>query len=156
MIGLINKADYTFGLAGFRLQPKVKSEYLNQTAFEARAEDREEWVGTGIVLLSHPLLSQSLVETGVEFSLFRDLILDEDEQLANGPAGPTGDFRNLVLALQWSSAGSYLGYRLTTQFGFSYTRLWEERVIVGSEDLERTNEVSAFSTSFITVYAGLE
>ena len=156
LIGLINKADYTFGLAGFRLQPKVKSEYLNQTAFEARAEDREEWVGTGIVLLSHPLLSQSLVETGVEFSLFRDLVLDEDEQLANGPAGPTGDFRNLVLALQWSSAGSYLGYRLTTQFGFSYTRLWEERVIIGSEDLERTNEVSAFSTSFITVYAGLE
>ena len=156
LIGLINKADYTFGLAGFRLQPKVKSEYLNQTALEARAEDREEWVGTGIVLLSHPLLSQSLVEGGVEFSLFRDLVLNEDEQLANGPAGPTGDFRNLVLALQWSSASSYLGYRLTTQFGFSYTRLWEERMIIGNEGLERASEISAFSTSFITVYAGLE
>ena len=67
LFGLINKADYTFGLAGFKLQPKVKSEYLNQTALEARAEDREEWVGTGIVLLSHPLLSQSLVEGALNF-----------------------------------------------------------------------------------------
>jgi len=70
---------------------------------------------------------------------------------------PTGDLRNLVLAIQWSTSGNYLGYRLTTQFGLSYNRSWEERIIQGGDEiLERDEEVKAFTTSFLTVYAGMQ
>ena len=155
LVGLINKVDYTYYLGGLILQPKLKSEYLSQTAFIANAEDQKDWTGTGILLLRHPLMRSSVVQAGVELSLFRDLELDEDELLAKGPTQPTNDFRNLVFALQWSTAGEYLGYTLTTQFGFSYTRRWEEGIVLGDEGLQREDEVSSFSTSFITVYAGL-
>ena len=156
ILGFINKIDYTQHLAGLIAQPKFKSEFLRQTTFVARAEDRKDWTGTGILLLQHPLMRRSAIEAGVEFSLFRDLELDEDELLENGPAQPTGDFRNLVLALQWTTSSDYLGYSLTTQFGFSYTRRWDESIRLDDEGvLERVDEVGAFSTSFITVYAGL-
>ena len=64
--------------------------------------------------------------------------------------------RNLVLALQWTTLGHYLGYKLTTQFGFSYTKLWEEAVVLGEKGLVRKNESKSFGTSFISVYAGVE
>ncbi|MBH81144.1 MAG: hypothetical protein CMQ49_11620 [Gammaproteobacteria bacterium] len=156
LLGLINKVDYTREVAGLILQPKLKSEFLRQTAFVLDGPERKDWTGTGILLLRHPLLQQSLIEGGVEFSLFRDLVLDEDEALASGPRQPTQDFQNLVLALQWTNAGEYLGYKLTTQFGFSYTRRWEEVIRLGDVELEKVSETSSSSTSFITVYAGIE
>jgi hypothetical protein len=155
LLGVINKVDYTYHLRSLIIQPKLKSEYLNQTAFIANAEDQKDWTGTGILLLRHPLMRTSVVEAGVEFSLFRDLELDEDDLLENGPTQSTNDFRNLVFAVQWRTVGDYLGYRLTTLFGFSYMRRWEEKIILGDTALERDNDVSSFSTSFITVYAGM-
>ena len=154
--GLINKADYTYEIGNLVLQPKIKSEYLNQTAFLQGDPDRKEWMGIGIVQTRLPVLNNSFVESGVEYSIFRELELDEDGLLANGPAQETGDFRNLVLALQWTTLGHYLGYKLTTQFGFSYTKLWEEAVILGDRGLVRKNESRSFGSTFISVYAGVE
>ena len=154
--GLINKADYTYEIGNLVLQPKIKSEYLNQTAFLQGDPDRKEWMGIGIVQTRLPVLNNSFVESGVEYSIFRELELDEDGLLANGPAQETGDSRNLVLALQWTTIGHYLGYKLTTQFGFSYTKLWEEAVILGDRGLVRKNESRSFGSSFISVYAGVE
>jgi len=113
-------------------------------------------MGIGIVQTRLPVLNNSFVESGVEYSIFRELELDENGLLANGPAQDTGDFRNLVLALQWTTLGHYLGYKLTTQFGFSYTKLWEEAVILGDRGLVRKNESRSFGSTFISVYAGVE
>ncbi len=156
LFGIINKADYTLRLGDLTIHPKIKSQFLQQTAFTIREEGRKEWAGTGIVLLRQPMLRNSLIETGAEFVLFRELLRDEGELLEDGPTGATEDEQNLVLALQWSTTGSYLGYRLTTQFGLSYIRTWEEQIVLGDEGLERDTDVRAFTTSFITVYAGLQ
>lgn len=154
-VGLINKVDYTHRMGDLVVQPKFKSEFLSQTAFLRDGADRKEWTGTGFLLLEHPLMNKTVVEGGVEFSLFRDLVLDEDKLLADGPVRATGDYRNLVLGLQWSTFGDYQGYKLTTQFGFSFTSKWSEVVRLGEKGLERANERQTTSTSFITVYAGV-
>ena len=155
-LGLINKADYTYQLGQLVLQPKVKSEYLNQTAFLRADSDREEWMGIGIVQARLPVLNNSFLESGVEYSMFRELALDEDALLADGPTGDTGDFRNLVLAVQWTTLGHYLGYKLTTQFGLSYTKRWDEAVVLSADGLIKQSESRSFGTSFISVYAGVE
>ena len=153
--GVINKIDYRVPAADWVLHPKFKSEYLDQTAFVAGEEGRQSWTGTGILLLSRPVLRKTVLEAGVEFGVFKDLVLDEDKVLREGPAQSTGDFRNLVLAVQWSNVGQYLGYTLTTRLGFSYTKNWEEAIILGEDQLARDDRTRAFSTSFVTVYAGL-
>ena len=154
--GLINKADYTYEFGSLVLQPKVKSEYLNRSAFLQGDLNRKEWMGLGIVQARLPVLNKSFVESGVEYSMFRELALEEDALLADGPAQDTGDFRNLVLAVQWTTLGDYLGYKLTTQFGFSYTRRWDEAVVLGDKGLVKRSESRSFGTSFISVYAGVE
>jgi hypothetical protein len=113
-------------------------------------------MGIGILQTRLPVLNNSFIESGMEYSIFQELELDEDELLANGPTQNTGDFRNLVLALQWTTIGHYLGYKLTTQFGFSYTKLWEEGVVLGDEGLVKKSESKSFGTSFISVYAGVD
>ena len=154
--GLINKADYTRRFGKLVVQPKIKSEYLNQTAFLKGDPDRKEWMGLGILQTRLPVLNSSYIEGGVEYSVFRELELDEDRLLEDGPAGETGDFRNLVLVLQWTTVGQYLGYKLTTQFGFSYTKRWDEEVVLGDRGLKLRDESRSFGTSFISVYAGVE
>jgi len=154
--GLINKADYTYEFSPLVLQPKVKSEYLSQTAFLRGDPNRKEWMGIGILQTRLPVLNNSFIESGVEYSIFRDLELDEDQLLENGQTQDTGDFRNLVLALQWTTIGDYLGYKLTTQFGFSYTKRWDEAVVLGDEGLVKKSESRSFGTSFISVYAGID
>ena len=162
LFGIINKVDYLYQLGSLSLHPKFKSQFLEQTAFTTREEGRKEWSGTSILLLQHPVLRNSRVEAGAEFQLFRELNLDEDEVLGKkdplkaGPLQSTGDLQSLVLALQWTNSGPYMGYQLNTQFGLSYQRTWEERIVQGPDGLERENDVSAITTSFITMYAGLQ
>ena len=155
-LGLINKIDYTYQIGTLALQPKIKSEYLNQSAFLQGADDRKEWMGLGILQARLPMLNRSAIEAGVEYSIFHELELDESELLENGPAQETGDFRNLVLAVQWTTIGHYLGYKLTTQFGFSYAKRWDEAIVLGDEGLAKKSESRSFGTSFISVYAGVE
>jgi len=154
--GLINKADYTYRVGGLEIQPKIKSEYLNQTPFILGGDEHQEWTGTGILLLRHPMLSASSLEAGLEYHRVVDLMLDEQEALVANRVGATGDSRSLVLAAQWSNVREYQGYTLTTQFGIIYTRAWDEFITAG--DLARSakeDRSRELSTTFITVYAGL-
>lgn len=155
-LGMINKVDYLYSVANLSLQPKFKSEFLDQTPFLQDGQQRKEWMGTGILMLTYPLLRKTLLEGGMEFTAFKDLVVDEGELLRHGPAQPTGDFYNLVLAVQWSNVGEYLGYKLTTQFGFSFTKRWNETIELGADRLMKKNESEAFGTSFVTVYAGVK
>ena len=154
--GLINQADFTCRVGGLEVQPKIKSEYLNQTPFILGGDERQEWTGTGILLLRHPMLSSSSIETGLEYRRVADLTLDEKEALAANRVGATGDSRSLVLAAQWSNVRQYLGYVLTTQFGIMYTRVRDEFIAAGDlGESVKEDRGRELSTTFITVYAGL-
>ena len=154
--GLINKADYTYRVRGLEIQPKIKSEYLNQAPFILEGDEREEWTGTGTLLLRHPMLSASSLEAGLEYHRVVDLLLDEQEALVANRVGATGDSRSLVLAAQWSNVREYQGYTLTTQFGIIYTRVWDEFIAAGNQgESVKEDRGRELSTTFITVYAGL-
>ena len=154
--GLINKADYTYRVRGLEIQPKIKSEYLNQAPFILEGDEREEWTGTGTLLLRHPMLSTSSLEAGLEYHRVVDLLLDEQEALGANRVGATGDSRSLVLAAQWSNVREYQGYTLTTQFGIIYTRVWDEFIAAGNQgESVKEDRGRELSTTFITVYAGL-
>ncbi len=154
--GLINQADFTCRVGGLEVQPKIKSEYLNQTPFILGGDERQEWTGTGILLLRHPMLSSSSIEAGLEYRRVADLTLDEKEALAANRVGATGDSRSLVLAAQWSNVRQYLGYVLTTQFGIMYTRVRDEFIAAGDlGESVKEDRGRELSTTFITVYAGL-
>ena len=154
--GLINKADYTYRVRGLEVQPKIKSEYLNQAPFILEGDEREEWTGTGTLLLRHPMLSASSLEAGLEYHRVVDLLLDEQEALVANRVGATGDSRSLVLAAQWSNVQEYQGYTLTTQFGIIYTRVWDEFIAAGNQgESVKEDRGRELSTTFITVYAGL-
>ena len=138
------------------IQPRFKSEYLNQTPFIRDGDERKEWTGTGILLLRHPMFSSSSLEAGLEYHRVTDLILDEEEALAANRVGATGDSRSLVLAAQWSNVREYQGYTLTTQFGIMYTRAWDEFIVAGDlGESVQEDQSRELSTTFITVYAGL-
>ena len=155
-LGLINKADYTYRVRGLEIQPKIKSEYLNQAPFILEGDEREEWTGTGTLLLRHPMLSTSSLEAGLEYHRVVDLLLDEQEALGANRVGATGDSRSLVLAAQWSNVREYQGYTLTTQFGIIYTRVWDEFIAAGNQgESVKEDRGRELSTTFITVYAGL-
>ena len=154
--GLINKADYTYRVRGLEVQPKIKSEYLNQAPFILEGDEREEWTGTGTLLLRHPMLSASSLEAGLEYHRVADLMLDEKKALVANRVGATGDSRSLVLAAQWSNVREYQGYTLTTQFGIIYTRVWDEFIAAGDQGKSvKEDRGRELSTTFITVYAGL-
>ena len=154
--GLINKADYTYRVGGLEVQPKIKSEYLNQTPFILGGDERQEWTGTGILLLRHPMLKASSLEAGLEYHRVADLMLDEKEALAANRVGATGDSRSLVLAAQWSNVREYQGYTLTTRFGIMYTRVWDEFIAAGDlGESVKEDRGRELGTTFITVYAGL-
>ncbi|MCY3735423.1 MAG: hypothetical protein OXG13_03420 [Gemmatimonadaceae bacterium] len=154
--GIINKADYTWRARSLEVQPRIKSEYLNQTPFILDGDERREWTGTGILLLRHPMLGASSLEAGLEYHRVADLMLNEKEALAANRVGATGDSRSLVLAAQWSTVGEYQGYTLITRFGIMYTRVWDEFITAGglgaSVKEDRGRELS---TTFITMNAGL-
>ena len=157
--GLINKVDYTYGLGRLDLQPRLKSEFLRQTAFLAAEDRREEWVGTVQLIANLPVLRHSLVQAGLEQLWFSDRVQDEDALIGAGLQQETGDLISTNIAVQLSTTSDYLGYRLTTQIGLRYGRILTEQVI---EDSDRPgtfvidNESSNETTSFITVFAGLE
>ena len=154
--GLINKADYTYRVRGLEVQPKIKSEYLNQAPFILEGDERQEWTGTGTLLLRHPMLSASSLEAGLEYHRVVDLLLDEQKALVANRVGATGDSRSLVLAAQWSNVREYQGYTLTTQFGIIYTRVWDEFIAAGNQgESVKEDRGRELSTTFITVYAGL-
>ncbi|MCY3734840.1 MAG: hypothetical protein OXG13_00480 [Gemmatimonadaceae bacterium] len=157
--GLINKADYTLGLGRFDLQPRIKSEYLRRQAFALVDPRREEWTLTLQLIGRLPVMRHTVIESGLEQLWFGDLVQDEDALLAEALQRETGDWRSTNVAFQLSTTSDYLGYKLTTQVGLRLGRILTEQVVEeddrpGSFVLE--NQGKTETTTFITVYAGLE
>ena len=104
-------------------------------------------------------MRHTVIESGLEQLWFSDLVPDEDALLAEALQQETGDWRSTNLAFQLSTTSDYLGYKLTTQVGLRLGRILTEQVVEeddrpGSFILE--NRGSTETTTFITVYAGLE
>ncbi len=155
--GLINKFDYTWGLGRFSLQPKVKSEYLRRTPFLVQEDQRKEWTGTFMLLTQLPVLQHTVLMGGIEQLMFRDLVADEEAMVASGITEETGDFGSTNIAVQLSNASDYMGYKLTTQIGLRYGRTRTELVReTATGAFELSTETSNSTTSFITVYAGIQ
>jgi hypothetical protein len=49
-----------------------------------------------------------------------------------------------------------MGYRMTTQLGVRYGRLSRERIIADGAEFKIDSESSNTTTSFLTVYAGIQ
>ena len=115
------------------LEPRWKSEYRNQTRDHAAVGEREELTELFSVLARFPILTSTYVEAGVEYILFRDLRED------------LNDRNTRVLALQFTNARDYLGYKLSTQMGVKFDRRDPEN-----------GPARSIQSSFISVFAGLE
>ena len=139
------------------LRPRFKSEYLRQTPFLQSEEERRQWTGTGILLAQLPALQNTLLQAGIELLWLRDLIADEDQMVDLGLTQETGDVSSRTIAVQLSNISNYQGYVLTTQVGLRFSRILTEGVTeMTAGGFEISNESSNVTTSFLTVYAGLE
>ena len=157
LFGLVDKVEYRRQLGKLDLAGKFKSELLNQESLLKGEDDRKHWMGIVTLLGKLPVLSHSVVTTGLEFAQLYDRVIDEDEMLASELAGETGDFRSANLEIQLMNKSNYQGYVLTTLAGFRIGRISEE--IVGSRSdgqFERTTRGTTQRRSFIVMYAGVE
>ena len=156
-LGLINKIDYTYGLKRVDLQPKFKSEYLRQMPFQAEQEKRKRWTGVGQLAARLPVMKHTLLQAVLEQLWLRDLVNDEKEMVDLGITRETGDLNTTTIAVQLANTSDYLGYRLTTQIGLRFGRTLTELVREGEPGLfEKVSESSNETTSFITVFAGIQ
>ena len=157
LLGLVNKADYRWTLGSLTVQPKVKSEFLRRDAFVKAERGQEQWTGIATLVTQFPVLARSSLTLGLELAQFSERLADEEEMLALGAVGETGDLRSLIGAVQLTNASRYLGYRLTTQIGFRLGRFFTERVQLADRaagEFEKASAGATESTGFITVYAG--
>ncbi len=92
----------------------------------------------------------------MEFVQFSELLKDENDLEKERILGPTGDFSESTLGLQWSIVTDYLGYKLTMQTGFKLTRRSVETIEGIDLDIKKETETETTSATFITVYAGVE
>ena len=148
-LGIINKVDYLFRYQRLTFRPKFKSELLKDNtpySMGAVQGEREEWVRLFFLVCEFPVLRKTSIELGLEQMFSSDLRLDEDELEAGDF---TQDFRSTVLAAQLTNRGDYVGYRLTTQLGYSIRRT--SREVVEEDSRSQTD-----STVFMTVFASLE
>ena len=156
-IGLINKVEYSYAIGSFELQPKLKSEFLTQEAFVKEDDNRRHWNGLATLLAQVPVLRRSIITAGVEFAQFDDRETDEEDLLNSGQPGETGDQRSAILALQLNNLSQYLGYRLTTQVGLRFGRIFRELVEQAEVgEFSKRFEGRTETTSFITIYAGID
>ena len=137
--GLINKAEYRHQLGNFRLSPKIKNELRREKPLMKNAPERNENTLTLFLIGQTPILTGSEVRAGVEYTIFSQ----SDEDAVS--LGLQEDFKELVLAVQYSNTGAYLGYTLTTQLGFRISRVDE-----------KNQSASTGISQFITVLAGLD
>ena len=155
--GAINKIDYAYDLGRLSLRPRFKSEYLRQTPFLASEDKRKQWTGTGILLAQIPALQNTLLQGGIELLWLRDLVADEDEMVDLGLTRETGDTSARTIAVQLSNISNYQGYVLTTQIGLRFSRILTEGITeTATGGFKKGDETSNVTTSFLTVYAGLQ
>ncbi len=142
-LGLINKADYTFDLGRFEIEPRIKSEFLRERPFRKRDPARRELTETFFLIARFPMLRHTLIEVGLELSHFEQFRDDKDGVPLNRNLAPDSNSR--ILAIQFANAGDYLGYKLHLQTGM---RLQKKTF--------KNLPSSTTSTIFMTAYAGLE
>ena len=154
--GLINKAEYSLNVAGVKLMPRVKSEYLIDSPFLRSEDERKQWTPSLFFITRLPLMPRTQIEAGLEQSYRWELLSDEGALIETGAEGVgTGDQRETILAIQATNISDYLGYKLITQLGFQYERRAAEIVEKKTTDFGLGNRTSTGFTTFITVYAGL-
>ncbi len=148
--GLINKADYTFKIGVLDIQPRIKNAlrishgsppiFVASEAAELRSDPkRRENTLILFTIATLPVLNGSEFQGGVEYTIFRQL----RQELRQGL---TDHFKESVLAVQFSNAVDYLGYKLISQFGMR----WSRKKLAGEED------AVTGSVAFATVYAGVQ
>jgi hypothetical protein len=132
----------------------MKSEFLWQKPFLAlRPGDKESpqnvekkdyrfLVG---MLAAFPVLKQTRAEVGLEYFWFNQFLEDQGDQ-PKYPGFQDPDFREWVVAFQFSNLSSYLGYQISTQVGMSVTR----------RKLATEKEGETESTAFLKMMAGLD
>ena len=136
--GLINKAEYRQPLGGVEVIPKIKNELRLEAPLLKNDPVRKENTLIFFLIARMGLLASSDVQMGVEYTIFSQL---KDP----APPGLQEDFRETILAVQYSNTGDYLGYRLTTQVGLRSSRL----------DRKGEDPFSGMNL-FITTHAALE
>ncbi len=153
---MINKIDYTQDVGRVTLQPKFKSEYLRRVPFLQQEDKRREWTGAFMLIARCPILQKTVLQAGLEQLWLRDLVRDEEDMVANGVTLETGDLSSTNIAVQLSNSSDYMGYLLTTQVGLRYGRTSREIVQEVENGFAKGSETSNSTTSFITVYAGIQ
>ena len=116
-------------------------------------------MATAQLIANMPVLRHTTIQAGVEQLWFTDRVQDEDALIGGGLLKETGDLSSTNIAVQLSTTSDYLGYLLTTQIGLRYGRILTEQVIEASDrpgTFVISDESSNETTSFITVFAGLE
>ena len=155
--GLINKVEYDLKIGSLSILPRFKSELLNQGGFREDEDDREHWMLIETLMIQLPLLRQSTITTGIELAQFYDRFLDEGQLIDDKLSETTGDFNSVNFAFQLSNRSQYLGYLLTTQLGFRVGRTNTESVEqIEPGVFDTRTEGRTETTSFITIYAGVE
>ena len=118
-LGLINKADYAIRPSDrLALYPKWKSMYERETPTALTGLEANELTESFFFLGQYALLPQTLLDFGVEFSLFENLI----ERPAEASPSYVDDFRSLVFSALLTNVSSYQGYELTMNAGFLLER----------------------------------
>jgi hypothetical protein len=136
--GLINKAEYRHPVRQIEVIPKVKNELRLEAPLLRNDPVRKENTFIFFLIARMGLLTKSDVQVGLEYTIFSQI---EDP----APVGLREDFRETILALQYSNTGDYLGYRLTNQIGLRNSRL-----------NRKGEDTFTGMTLFITTYAALE
>ena len=154
--GLINKVDYTIRLDRLSIVPRLKSQFLRRAPFVKGVDDIREWDGLLSTIVRFPVLNRSTIEIGAELRRLAELNVDEDERMDDSILGPTGDRTETTLALQWTTASDYLGYKLLIQTGFRLSRTADEEIRIKDLEVNKRSDASTGTTTFITVYAGVD
>jgi len=131
--GLINKVSYKRDLGRIRVEPRWKSEYINQSRDLFTQRGNKSLTEIFSTLVELPLLKVTSLQAGVEYVIFNDL--DND----------VNDFNSLLGAVQFNNTSAYQGYVIKALVGLSM----ERKDFTGAES-------STGTQAFITVYAGLE
>ncbi len=131
--GLINKVSYKRDLGRIRVEPRWKSEYINQSRDLFTQRGNKSLTEIFSTLVELPLLKVTSLQAGVEYVIFNDL--DND----------VNDFNSLLGAVQFNNTSAYQGYVIKALVGLSMER----------KDFAAA-ESSTGTQAFITVYAGLE
>ena len=131
-------AEYRHQWRRIRLFPKIKNELRLEAPLLRNEPVKKEDSLIFFLIGQTPILTDSEVRVGIEYTLFNQFEKDATA------LGLQDDFQELVLAVQYSNTGAYLGYNLTTQLGMRLIRTDE-----------KGQSAATGISQFITIIAGL-